>query len=78
MFEADGAPAAAAADNRHAGSIWFPPFSALYLWSQQRQTPLAHMVGALSTESYEIMSVVVAGLADNRYTAAKQALLTAY
>ena len=36
------------------------------------------MVGALSTESYEIASVAVAGLTDNRYLTAKQALLTAY
>ena len=37
----------------------------------------AHMVGAQSTESYEIASVTVAGLTDNRCIAAKQALLTA-
>ena len=36
------------------------------------------MVGALSTESYEIVSMAMAGLTDNCYTTAKQALLTAY
>ena len=92
MSTADGAAAAAAADNRHPGSIILPPFSEAkphVLFAQIKEQFViyginadklhyAHMVSALSTESYKIASVALAGLTDNRYKTAKQALLTAY
>ena len=92
MSTANDAPNVAATDNCQPGSIRLPPFSEAkpQVWFAQIEEPFviycisrnklcyAHMVGALSTESYEIASVVVSGLTDNRYSTAKQALLTVH
>ena len=93
MSSADGNTAATAAiDNRHPGSIRLPPFleAKLKVWFDQIEEQFvicgvntdklryAHMVGTLSTDTYEIASVAVTGLTDGRYQKAKQALITAY
>ena len=86
MSAEDEAPATATADICHAGSIRLPPFSEAkpQVWLAQIEEQLiicgissnrlhyAHMVSALSTESYKITSVAVVGLTDNCYMAAKQ------
>ena len=93
MLTADGSAATAtAADNRHPGSIRLPPFSEVKpkVWFAQIKEQFviyevntdklkyAHMVGALSTEAYEIASVAVSLLTDGRYQKAKQTFIAAY
>ena len=84
--------AATAADNRHPGSIRLPPFDETWpkVWFMQIEEQFviygvnsdklmfAHLVGALSTESYSIARAAVISLTDDKYQRAKQALLTAY